>query len=788
MVKKTEVKVSGMHCATCAITVEKALKALDGVSDAVVNLNSETASIEYDEKKIGMNDLTRAVKDAGYGVVNDKVVLLVGGMHCATCVNTIESALRLVEGILDVTVNLATEKVYVSYNPAITGIAEMRKAVKSAGYEFLGIEGEDTGEEEREKEMRGNLIRILIGFSISLPVMLLMLFHVHVNPYVLAAISLPPFFYVSYPIFRAARASLRAKNLSMDVMYAFAMSVSIISSVLGSVGILGEEFVFYDTALMLASFLLLGRYLEARAKGRTSQAIKKLIALQPKKAIVLKDGTEVSIDVDELSVNDVVMVRTGERIPADGTVSEGQSWVDESMLTGEPMPVFKMVGSEVIGGTVAKDGMLKIALTKVGKETALARIISIVEEAQGSKPRIQKLADRAVGYFLPAVLAVALASFVVWRFIMGSDALFALKTFISVIVIACPCALGLATPTAITVGLGKGAELGVLMKNSEVIEAASGVKAIVFDKTGTLTEGKPQIADVITEMDEQELIDIASAVEAGSQHPVALALKERAKTGRASDNFRSYSGLGVEAFVDGRDVIIGSRVLMDERGYGYDKLKVDELESSGESVVLVSVDGKVKGIIGISDRIRAGAREAVSLLRERYEIYMLTGDSERSAKGVAAALGIEHVIAGVMPGGKVDEVKELQKNVRVAFIGDGINDAPALTQADVGIAMGKGTDIAIESGDIVLMRGEPADVYTALELAKGIMRRIRQNIFWAFAYNAALIPLAAGIFYPYTIGPELAASAMALSSVTVVSLSLALKRWRPSTGVSTSQP
>jgi Cu+-exporting ATPase len=764
--KKTEVRITGMHCAMCATTIEKALNGMDGVHSAAVNLNSETASIEYDERKTDLSSIVKTIEETGYGVNASRVTIRIGGMHCAMCVKTIERALQSLDGVYEAVANLATEKAYIVYDERKVGIKEMKKAVEGSGYQFLGVEGEEIAS---SNEQRTTLIRVAIGFIFSIPMMALMLLKIHIDPYVLTAVSLPPFIYVSYPIFKAAHGALKTKTLTMDVMYAFAMSIALISSILGSVSILDENFIFYDTALMLASFLLMGRYLEARAKGRTSDAIKKLMALQPKKATVLRDGEEVETSVDELSVGDVIIAHAGERMPTDGEVIEGQSWVDESMLTGEPMPVLKENGSYVVGGTIANDGMLKIKAAKVGKDTVLAQIIKTVEEAQYSKPRIQRAADRAVTYFLPAVLTIALISFVVWYLLSGP--LFAFKTFISVIVIACPCALGLATPTAVTVGLGKGAELGVLIKNSEAIENASKVRTIIFDKTGTLTEGKPSITRITTDMDEQELIDLAAAVEQGSQHPIALAIKERAKEKKSVGSFKSYGGLGVSGNVDGREILVGSRDLIERMGYHHPDI-------TDEDGVLVAVNGEVKGALYVSDSIREGAKEAVEALRG-YGLYMLTGDSERNAESTAKSLGIEHVIANVKPDEKATAIRDLQRSTGVAFVGDGINDAPALTQADVGMAMGGGTDIALESGDVVLMRSDPILVPVALELSRKVMRRIHENIFWAFAYNAALIPLAAGVFYPYTIRPELAALAMAFSSITVVSLSLTLRGWRP---------
>jgi len=764
--KKTDVRITGMHCAMCVRTIEKALNGMDGVKSVVVNLNSESAQVEYDEKRTEMSEIAKTIEGVGYGVVASNVTVRIGGMHCAMCVRTIEKALKALDGVYDAVANLATEKAYVTYDERKVKIRDIREAIERTGYQFLGVEGEDT-----EKTAENDLARVTVGFVFSIPMMTLMLLHVHVHPLILSVASLPAFAYVSYPIFRAAQGALKTRTLTMDVMYAFAMSVAITSSVLGSAGVLDEKFIFYDTALMLASFLLLGRYLESRAKGRTSNAIKKLISLQPKRALVLRNGEEVEVPIDELQAGDVVLVHSGERVPTDGEVVEGQSWVDESMLTGEPMPVLKERGTRVIGGTITTDGMLKVRAERVGRDTVLSQIIRTVEEAQYSKPKAQRAADRAITYFMPTILGIALVSFIAWYLISGT--LFALKTFISVVVIACPCALGLATPTAVTVGLGRGAELGVLIKNSEAIENASLVKAVVFDKTGTLTEGRPSVTKVTVTAgtDEQELIDLAAAVEQGSHHPIALAIRERAKEKKSAGSFKSYGGLGVSGNVDGREILVGSRDLIERMGYHHPDI-------TDEDGVLVAVDGEVKGALYVSDSIRAGAKEAIEALRG-YDLHMLTGDSERNAERTAKSLGIDHVIANVKPDEKATAIRDLQRSTAVAFVGDGINDAPALTQADVGMAMGGGTDIALESGDVVLMRSDPILVPVALELSRRVMRRIHENIFWAFAYNAALIPLAAGLFYPYTISPELAAVAMAMSSITVVSLSLALKRWRP---------
>jgi Cu+-exporting ATPase len=800
--RRTELQISGMTCASCAAAVEEALMEVEGVVEARVNLGKETAVVEVDPSKAKLVDLERAVSDAGYSVVDERVALKVGGMICASCVSSVEEAIGEVEGVVEVTVNLGDEKAWVTYNPRIASVADIRAAIEEAGYQYLGIAGEESGEREaRERDLRDKKRRAAVGFAVGSFLMIIDMAHLHLPvpmPIIMLAISTPAFIYLSRPIFSAGIRALRHRSLTMDVMYSMGIGVAFISSVMGTFGIvLTDQFIFYETAVFLAAFLTLGRYLEARAKGRTSEAIKKLMGLQPKTATVLRDGQEMEVAAVDLLVGDVILVRPGEKVPADGVVLDGESYVDEAMITGEPVPVKKRKGDAVVGGTLNKNGAIKFEASKVGRETALAQIIALVEEAQGSRPSIQRMADRAVALFIPAVLTVAAATFLLWRFVfaglvLGDPLLFALTATISVLVVACPCALGLASPTAITVGIGRAAELGVLVKSGEALEASEKLNAVVFDKTGTLTVGRPEVTDLITfGIDEMDLLRIAAGIEASSEHPLAEAVVRRARSDGAlipeADSFEAFGGKGVIGRIDGTDAAVGNRILL--RGMGIDiPEEIDgaslRIEEEGKTSLLVASAGLVVGILGVADALKENSIEAVLRLKKMgFEVMMITGDNPRNAGIVAREIGIGRVLAEVLPSDKAREIKRLQDaGSVVAFVGDGINDAPALAQADVGIAIGSGTDVAIESGEIVLIRDDLLDVVAAIELSRKVIGRVKLNLFWAFAYNAALIPVAAGILYPsfgVAFRPEFAALAMAASSVTVVSLSLLLKGYVP---------
>jgi Cu+-exporting ATPase len=798
--KKVDLRISGMHCATCAITIEKAVKGLEEGTAANVNFGTDTASVTFDPRKVTLSRIEEAVRESGYEVLYEEATIKVGGMVCATCVQTIEEALRALPGVIRANVNLSTEKAYVAYNSSLTTLEDMKDAIEAAGYQYLGLADLLTREAEekaRAKDLSGKFRRFMIGFAVSIPLFVVMYLSLPVSMQLLAyaelVVATPVFVYVASPIFRAAWTALKNRTLNMDVMYAMGTGVAYVASVMGTFGfVLTTDFIFYDTAVMLASFLMLGRYLEARAKGRTSEAIKKLIGLRPKTATVVREKGEQEVPVEDVQAGDKILVHPGEKVAVDGEVIEGESYVDESMITGEPVPAGKKKGSKVVGGTLNTNSVLIFRAERVGKDTVLAQIIALVEEAQGSRPPVQRIADVAVTYFIPTVLIIAVGAFLVWYLVLGLTLLFALTTLISVLVVACPCALGLATPTAVTVGVGRGAELGILVKNGEALEVADRLTTVLFDKTGTLTRGKPEITDIIpVDMDRDTLLALAATVEKNSMHPLADAVvraaNEKGLFLQESGNFDTLEGLGVRADVLGEEVLIGNRALLAEKKIplppGLEE-PLAVMERDGKTGIIIAVSGRVAGVMGISDTLKEHSKEAVSgLVKMGIRVAMITGDNEKTASAIARQIGIERVIAQVLPQDKANEVKRLQQDGEVvAFVGDGINDAPALAQSDVGIAIGSGTDVAIETGDLVLIKDDPLDAVAGIQLSRKVMTRIKQNIFWAFAYNSALIPIAAGILYPftgYTFKPELAALAMAISSVTVISLSLLLKSYIP---------
>ncbi len=801
--KKAEIKISGMHCASCALNIEKSLQGLEGVEDAQVNFGTEKATVRYDPEKLQLQELEKKVEDSGYGVVNEKVTIKVGGMTCAMCVQAIEGVLNKIDGISEVNVNLAAEKAYVIYNPQMTSVSEMKDAIEDLGYDYLGLEGEIEGKEEeklRQADLNSKRNRFVVAFAVSIPLMVLMYAGVMLPfnmTYFMLAVTILPFIYVSYPIFSAGYRSLQNRALNMDVMYSMGIGVAFVSSILGTFNILlTPEFMFYETALMLAGFLMLGRWMEARAKGRTGTAIKKLIGMQAKTATIIRDDDsdhmETQIPVEDVLVGDMVLVKPGERIPVDGKVVSGESYVDESMITGEPIPSLKNKGSNVVGGTINQNGVLKFMAEKIGKDTALAQIIKLVESAQGSKPPVQRIADQAVTYFIPTVLTIAVASFIIWYFLMGSTLLFGLTVLISILVVACPCALGLATPTAVTVGIGRGAELGILIKNGEALEISGKLTTVLFDKTGTLTKGKPEVTDIIgINTDERNLLQIAASVEKNSQHPLGQSIVIKAHDNDIklyeAEDFDTLAGKGVSATLKGSKVLVGNRTLLDENNIVIsreEEEKISKIEEEGKTVVLISIKGILSGILAVADTLKESTPQAISELKKMgLKVAMITGDNQRTAEAIGRIIGIDKILSEVLPEDKSAEVKRLQdKGEVVAFIGDGINDAPALAQADVGIAIGSGTDVAIESGEIVLIKDNLLDAVAGVQLSDKVMGRIKLNLFWAFAYNVILIPVAAGLLYPtfgITFRPEYAGLAMALSSVTIVTLSLLLKGYVP---------
>lgn len=797
MEKQSSFRITGMTCATCAARVEKALSEAPGVSSASVNLASEKATVAYNPSVTSEEALVSAVANAGYGVATAEITLDLIGMTCVNCAQTIESTLRSVDGVVSAGVNFAAEKAIIRYNPEVTTVARLKKAVAGAGYQAVSDDEltRDSEREAREHQSRKLKLLLIFSFSLAIPTFILSMatpFRETVNNLVLLALASPVQFFVGWQFYLGTYKALRNRRANMDTLIALGTSAAYIYSLLViiSPGTFDGD-VYFDTAALIISIILLGRYLEARAKGRTSQAIKKLIGLQAKTANILVDGREVEVPVEEVEADHIVVIRPGEKIPADGIVVEGVSAVDESMLTGEPMPVDKKEGDLVVGGTINKNGFLKFRATKVGKDTALAQIIRLVEQAQGSKAPIQRLADSVSGVFVPVVIGIAVLTFLIWYFVGGEPFAFALTAFISVMVIACPCALGLATPTAIMVGTGKGAQNGILIKTAEALEQVHRIKTIVFDKTGTITRGKPAVTDTVAlnGFDESEILRLAAIAEKGSEHPLGEAIVEAVREGHQEladpESFESLSGRGVLARIEGKEVLLGNRGLMGESGV--DSLpfeeKIQELEEDGKTVMLMSVDRRLAGLIAVADTVKANSAEAIEQLHQMgIETVMITGDNRRTAQAIAQSVGINKVLAEVLPEDKAEEVRQLQASGQVvAMVGDGINDAPALAQADIGMALGSGTDVAMETGDIVLVKDDLRDVVEAIRLSRYTIGKIKQNLFWAFFYNTTGIPIAAGILYPalgLLLNPVIAAAAMASSSISVVTNSLLMNRYR----------
>ncbi len=797
LAKQTHLRIRGMTCATCAGAVESALKARHGVSKANVNFAAEKATVEYDPAVIGEKDLVRAIEDAGYGVAISEAVFDITGMTCATCARTIEEALSSLDGVVSASVNLATERATVRYDPEMITVAGLKKAISDAGYEAVprGDSLGDTVKEARAREDRRLRILLIFSFLLAVPTFILSMavpFEMSTNNWILLALATPVQLVAGWQFYVGAYKAIRNRRANMDVLIALGTSAAYIYSLLvtAAPGVFDGE-VYFDTAALIISIVLLGRYFEARAKGRTSEAIKKLMGLRPSTATVIVDGREVELPIEDVEVGHTVVVRPGEKIPVDGLVIDGASAVDESMLTGESMPVDKKPGDQVSGATINKNGYLKFRATKVGKDTVLSQIIRLVEQAQGSKAPIQRLADSVAAIFVPTVLAVATLAFLGWYLVGGESFVFGLTAFISVLVIACPCAVGLATPTAIMVGTGKGAQNGILIKSAEALEKACRVKTIVFDKTGTLTRGKPAVTDIVATdgLSQEEVLRLAAVAEKGSEHPVGQAIVDAANGNLPGlpepEAFQAFGGRGILAQVDGREVLLGNRALMSENGVETvsHEGKIQELEGSGKTVMIMSVDRKMAGLIAVSDTPRQNAPEAIDQLHGMgIETVMLTGDNRRTAEAIARQVGIGKVVAEVLPEDKVKAVLQLRQGGNlVAMVGDGINDAPALAQADVGIALGSGTDIAMESGDIVLVKDDLRDVVAAVKLSRYTIGKVKQNLFWAFFYNSIGIPIAAGILYPFfgfLLNPVIAAAAMGFSSVSVVANSLLMNRYQ----------
>ncbi|MDW7776709.1 MAG: heavy metal translocating P-type ATPase [Methanosarcinales archaeon] len=817
-VKKTTIGVTGMTCASCAQNIEKGLGKLPGVSKAVVNLTTEKAAIEYDPGQINPEQFAKTITDLGYGVVRDSVTLHITGMTCASCVQNIETGLRKLDGVMKVSVNLTTEKGYVEYDSAKVSIKDIIKAVTDIGYgadEQKGVDL-DREREAREKEILYQKRNLILALILSVPVSIGemgMNFAPLVNalPGIMAFLGNDYFQFIfatlviMFPgrqFFTGAYKGLLHGSTDMNLLIASGTGAAYLISTASVFIDLGAGFghKYFGTAVMLISFIILGRYLEVKSKGKTSEAIKKLMGMQAKTARILVDGTEKEVPIENVKPGDIVVVRPGEKLPVDGIVVDGRSAIDESMLTGESIPVEKNEGSEVIGATINRTGSFRYRATKVGADTALAQIIKLVEDAQTSKAPIQRIADIVAGHFIVTVMSIALLAFFYWYFIgftsfniaanygIVSPFLAALLISITVLVIACPCAVGLATPIAVMVGTGKGAENGILIKGGEALEMAQKLDTVVFDKTGTLTRGEPVLTDVVpvAGTDEDTVLKLAAITEKGSEHPLGEAIVKGAAA-RGIDipdgqDFNAIAGHGVQVMYEGSRVLLGTRKLMTDNGMDPAPLNsaMEALENDGKTAMLIAKDSHIMGVIAVADTLKEHSAQAVKYLQEMgITTVMITGDNRRTADAIARQVGIDRVLAEVLPQDKADEVKKLQAEGRkVAMVGDGINDAPALMQADIGIALGSGTDVAMESAQIVLIKDDLRDVVSSIELSKRTMSKIRQGLFWAFAYNTAGIPIALGLFGPYLIAPALAALFMALSSVSVTTNALLLKRFK----------
>lgn len=816
---KDTIKISGMTCAACAQRVQKAVVKLEGITNANVNFATEKLFVEYDEQVASIPAITNAIENAGYGVIedskNNNITIPIGGMTCAACAQRVEKAISKLEGIVKVSVNLATEKATVEYNPQAIRLSAIKECIEKTGYQALEIENKNAVDEDKirkQKEIKTLWTKFVVAATFGIPLLYFAMVPMvswwpfpipnALKPmdfplrYALLQISLViPIIIAGNKFYTVGFKALLQRSPNMDSLVAIGTSAAIIFSLYNTYRIITGNFgavesLYFETAGVIIALILLGKSLEAVSKGKTSEAIKKLMGLAPKTAILIKDGKEIEVPIDEVEIEDIILVKPGEKIPVDGVVLEGNTSIDEAMLTGESMPVDKKTGDKVYAASINKNGLIKFKTTKIGSDTALAQIIKLVEDAQGSKAPIAKMADIVSGYFVPIVCGLALIAFLGW-FLTGHSLEFSLTIFISVIVIACPCALGLATPTAIMVGTGKGAENGILIKGGEALETTHKINTIVFDKTGTITEGKPEVTDVIpvAGVTHQRLLQLTASGEKGSEHPLGEAIVRGAEKEKLEfkkvENFEAIPGHGIEVIIDGIKMLIGNKKLMDNRSISLNELKdkSDQLAGEGKTPMYIAMDGKLAGIIAVADVVKESSAKAIKKLQSMgIEVAMITGDNLKTAEAIAKQVGIDRILAEVLPQDKSNEVKKLQaEGKKVCMVGDGINDAPALVQADIGMAIGSGTDVAMESADIVLMRSDLMDVPTAINLSKSTIRNIKQNLFWAFGYNTAGIPIAAGILYLLggpLLNPILAAAAMAFSSVSVVTNALRLKRFK----------
>ncbi|KAA0965693.1 copper-translocating P-type ATPase [Sporosarcina sp. ANT_H38] len=792
-------QITGMTCAACANRIEKGLSKIEGVEKANVNFAMENSTIVFDPAKTNVNEFKARVEKLGYSVVQEKVAFDISGMTCAACATKIEKRIGKMDGVSNASVNFALETIAVEYDSKQVETTEMITAVKKMGYELIPKQDSKDKMDHKEQEIKKQEKKFIFSLVLTIPLLWTMVAHfeflsfiymphILMNPWVQLAFATPVQFIVGAQFYKGAFNSLRNKSANMDVLVALGTSAAYFYSLYLSIewmnnGKVGSPELYFEASAVIITLIVLGKLFEVRAKGKTSQAIQKLLGLQAKTARVLRDGIEIELPIEEVIAGDTILVKPGEKIPVDGEIIEGRSAIDESMITGESIPVDKVAGDKVIGATINKNGSLQIKATKVGKDTALAQIVKVVEEAQGSKADIQRLADRISGIFVPVVVVIAVATFLTWFFIVTpGDFRSALIPTISILVIACPCALGLATPTSIMAGSGRAAEMGLLFKGGEHLENTRSIDTVVLDKTGTVTKGQPALTDITVTagFTEDEVLQLVATAENQSEHPLAqaivLGVKEKGLSLLDVTDFEALPGYGIRANVSGREVLVGTRKLMNEYKIAIldSSAAMEMLESEGKTAMLIAVDHKLAGVVAVADTVKESSKEAITRMQALgLEVIMLTGDNQRTAEAIARQVGLSHVIAEVLPEQKSDEIKKLQEQgKKVAMVGDGINDAPALAIANIGMAVGTGTDIAIEAADITLMRGDLNSVADAIIMSRKTMRNIKQNLFFAFFYNTIGIPIAAiGLLAPWVAG-----AAMAFSSVSVVLNALRLQK------------